>query len=170
MEGNVPWHCKDHKMSSAERTQQKQSVAAIFPDTKDGNKAFNVLEAAAAELKSITVDRIPFERLDFGETEILDRFYGANAAVVDVTERSYQAAMFYQLGLRESFGMKHNVVTCVDQSAVTGRRESVASDPLSNISAIGVSYVKAKSQHLTALHAVARIVTLAYTCKVLLLT
>ena len=166
MEGNVPWHCKDHKMSSAERTQQKQSVAAIFPDTKDGNKAFNVLEAAAAELKSITVDRIPFERLDFGETEILDRFYGANAAVVDVTERSYQAAMFYQLGLRESFGMKHNVVTCVDQSAVTGRRESVASDPLSNISAIGVSNVKAKSQHLTALHAVARIVTPTYTCKV----
>ena len=146
-------------MSNA--TQQKQTVAAVFPDTKDGNKAFNVLEAAATELKSITVDRIPFERLDFGETEILDRFYGANAAVVDVTERSYQAAMFYQLGLRESFGMKHNVVTCVDQTAITGMRESVTSSPLSNSAAIGVSYLKAKRQHPVALHAVTRVVTLA---------
>ena len=142
-------------------TQQKQTVAAVFPDTKDGNKAFNVLEAAATELKSITVDRILFERLDFGETEILDRFYGANAAVVDVTERSYQAAMFYQLGLRESFGMKHNVVTCVDQTAITGMRESVTSSPLSNSAAIGVSYVKAKRQHPVALHAVTGVVTLA---------
>ena len=148
-------------MSNAERTQQKQTVAAVFPETKDGNKAFNVLEAAATELQSIAVDRIPFERLDFGETEILDRFYSANAAVVDVTERSYQAAMFYQLGLRESFGMKHNVVTCVDQGAITGMRESVTSSPLSNSSAIAVSYVKAKGQHPAALHAVTRVVILA---------
>ena len=75
--------CNQH----AERMQQKQTVAAIFPEAKDGNKPFNVLEAAPTELKSITVDRIPFERLDFGETEILDRFYGANAAVVDVIYR-----------------------------------------------------------------------------------
>ena len=39
---------------------------------------------------------IPFKRLDFGETEILNRLYGASAAVLDVTERSYQAAMFCQ--------------------------------------------------------------------------
>ena len=119
---------------------RKQTVIAVFPETTAGNKAFSILEAAAADLKSTVVERIPFERLDFGATDVLDKFYSANVVVVDVTERSYQATMFYQLGLRESFDMKHNVLTCVDQqSAFTGRRGSVNPDALSSASAIGVS-------------------------------
>jgi len=122
--------------------RQKQTVVAVFPETTAGNKAFSMLEAAAADLKSTVVERIPFERLDFGATDVLDKFYSANVVVVDVTERSYQATMFYQLGLRESFDMKHNVVTCVDQqSAFTGRRGSVNPDALSSSSAIGVSCI-----------------------------
>lgn len=122
--------------------RQKQTVVAVFPETTAGNKAFGMLEAAAADLKSTVVERIPFERLDFGATDVLDKFYSANVVVVDVTERSYQATMFYQLGLRESFDMKHNVVTCVDQqSAFTGRRGSVNPDALSSSSAIGVSCI-----------------------------
>jgi len=119
--------------------RQKQTVVAVFPETTAGNRAFSMLEAAAADLKSTVVERIPFERLDFGATDVLDKFYSANVVVVDVTERSYQATMFYQLGLRESFDMKHNVVTCVDQqSAFTGRRGSVNPDALSSSSAIGL--------------------------------
>ena len=105
--------------------KRKQIIVAIFPDTKEGSKAFNELKKAAEELK-YTIERIPFEKLDFGETDALDRFYSCSVAVADVTDRAYQAKLFYHLGLRESFDMRQNVVTYLDeqQSYRAGRRGS----------------------------------------------
>lgn len=112
-----------HKAS----VRQRQTVVAIFPDTKEGRKAFEALSKAAAELKHTDLERMAFERLDFGETAILDQFYNATVVVTDVTDKSYQATLFYHLGLRESFDMKHNIVTCVDEHSAykAGRRGSV---------------------------------------------
>ncbi|KAL5457257.1 hypothetical protein EMCRGX_G034504 [Ephydatia muelleri] len=95
-------------------TSKQQTIVAVFPDTKAGKKAYDALIKATEGIKSTNVLKIPFEKLDFGETQILDAFYNADIAVADVTERSYQAVIFYQLGLRESFDMKHNIVTCLD--------------------------------------------------------
>ena len=105
--------------------KRKQVIVAVFPDTNEGSKAFDALKKAAEELK-YTIERIPFERLDFGETDALDRFYSCSVVVADVTDRAYQAKLFYHLGLRESFDMRQNVVAYLDeqQSYRAGRRGS----------------------------------------------
>ena len=105
--------------------KRKQVIVAVFPETKEGSKAFDGLRKAAEELK-YKIDRIPFEKLDFGETDALDKFYSCSIAVADVTDRAYQAKLFYHLGLRESFEMRQNVVTYLDeqQSYRAGRRGS----------------------------------------------
>ena len=120
-----------------------ETVLAVFPDSKEGKKAFKALQDAAAQLKQTKIECLPFEKLDFGETWALEKFYSAPVVVVDVTLRKYEACLFYQLGLRESFGMKHNVVTCVDQESSynAGRKGSIITDQLSGTSNFGVSQI-----------------------------
>ena len=96
------------------KSRQRQTLAAIFPDTKEGRKALDALKSAADDLR-YDLEVILFEKMDFGDTKALDKFYSASVAVADVTDRSRQANLFYQLGLRESFDMRQNIVTYVDE-------------------------------------------------------
>ncbi|XP_055500919.1 mitogen-activated protein kinase kinase kinase 15 [Leucoraja erinacea] len=53
---------------------------------------------------------LPFGQLDFGETPVLDSFYHADIAVVDMTDVFRQLTLFYHLSIRESFSMTNNIV------------------------------------------------------------
>ena len=70
-----PTESRSVRHPAASEGQKKYHViAAVFPDTKEGKKAFESLEKAGKELK-YAVERIPFDKLDFGDAAILDKFY-----------------------------------------------------------------------------------------------
>ncbi|KAK9401989.1 mitogen-activated protein kinase kinase kinase 15 [Crotalus adamanteus] len=73
-------------------------------------------EAAGAQLTTVN-----FGELDFGETAVLDVFYDADVAVVDMSDFSRQPSLFYHLGVRESFDMANNVILYHDTDADTAQ-------------------------------------------------
>ncbi|CAM4441512.1 unnamed protein product [Lepidochelys kempii] len=73
----------------------------------------------ACEAQGAQLTTVNFGELDFGETAVLDAFYDADVAVVDMSDVSRQPSLFYHLGVRESFDMANNVILYHDTDADT---------------------------------------------------
>uniref|UniRef100_UPI00398E50AC mitogen-activated protein kinase kinase kinase 5 isoform X1 n=2 Tax=Pristiophorus japonicus TaxID=55135 RepID=UPI00398E50AC len=73
----------------------------------------------ACENVSASLQTVPFEKLDFGETAVLDYFYNADIAVVEMSDAFRQPSLFYHLGVRESFSMANNIILYCDTNSDT---------------------------------------------------
>ncbi|KAM7339123.1 hypothetical protein ACRRTK_002607 [Alexandromys fortis] len=96
------------------RSESSQGAAAGNPEAGALKCLLRACEAEGAHLTSI-----PFGELDFGETAVLDAFYDADVAFVDMSDISRQPSLFYHLGVRESFDMANNVILYYDTDADT---------------------------------------------------
>ncbi|KAI6049377.1 MAP3K15 [Marmota monax] len=96
------------------RSESSQGGAVGGPEAGALQCLLRACEAEGAHLTSV-----PFGELDFGETAVLDAFYDADVAVVDMSDFSRQPSLFYHLGVRESFDMANNVILYHDTDADT---------------------------------------------------
>ncbi|XP_026773607.3 mitogen-activated protein kinase kinase kinase 5 [Pangasianodon hypophthalmus] len=71
----------------------------------------------ACDAAACRLDVVHFGKLDFGEMAVLDQFYNADIAVVEMTDAFRQPSLFYHLGVRESFSMANNIILYCDSNS-----------------------------------------------------
>ncbi|XP_070691759.1 mitogen-activated protein kinase kinase kinase 5 [Pempheris klunzingeri] len=81
---------------------------ASVPQTEE-NLSLKCLKEACADAHAV-FNTISFERISLGTTDILDSFYNADVAVVEMSDSFCQPSLFYHLGVRESFSMTNNII------------------------------------------------------------
>uniref|UniRef100_A0A4W4H684 mitogen-activated protein kinase kinase kinase n=1 Tax=Electrophorus electricus TaxID=8005 RepID=A0A4W4H684_ELEEL len=130
-------HTASISMTAVERTDvtspspvsKQRSLRAVYV-LNDGLKAVaaNSPESGAlqclqraCDAESAILTTVTFGRLDFGETSVLDTFYDADIAVVDMSDVFRQPSLFYHLGVRESFDMANNVILYHDTDPDTAQ-------------------------------------------------
>lgn len=92
-----------------------EAVAVIDTTTKNApglrarQKALDELQGVVESL-NVSLQVISFDKLDFGETTVLETFYNADVAIVDLSIRIQQSALTYHLGVRESMNQTYNII------------------------------------------------------------
>ena len=77
-------------------------------------KVLEDVRFACQHIPGAVVHHIQFEKLDYGESNALDKFYNSDVAIIEMSVKAQQTTLFYQLGLRENFGMKQNILLYYD--------------------------------------------------------
>uniref|UniRef100_A0AAQ5YA22 mitogen-activated protein kinase kinase kinase n=1 Tax=Amphiprion ocellaris TaxID=80972 RepID=A0AAQ5YA22_AMPOC len=103
--------CKNRPVTVAyvvngEASQQNNAESMALQCLKD-----------ACDTVGSKLETVNFGKLDFGETTVLDRFYNADIAVVEMTDAFRQLSLFYHLGVRESFSMANNIILYCDTNS-----------------------------------------------------
>ncbi|XP_032507093.1 mitogen-activated protein kinase kinase kinase 5 isoform X2 [Phocoena sinus] len=98
---------------------RRTTVAYVINEASQGQLVVAESEALqclrqACETVGATLETLHFGKLDFGETAVLDRFYNADIAVVEMSDAFRQPSLFYHLGVRESFSMANNIILYCD--------------------------------------------------------
>uniref|UniRef100_A0A3Q4MKQ9 mitogen-activated protein kinase kinase kinase n=1 Tax=Neolamprologus brichardi TaxID=32507 RepID=A0A3Q4MKQ9_NEOBR len=101
---------------------------ASVPHTEE-NLSLKCLKEACADAHAL-LKTISFDRISQGTTDILDSFYNADVAVVEISDSFCQPSLFYHLGVRESFSMTNNIILyCSKQdSDLQAHKEQCGSD------------------------------------------
>ena len=71
-------------------TRPKLDVACVIDLHKshhhpEREQAFDDVKFACSDIPDCVVHHIQFEKLDFGETNVLDKFYNADLAIIDLS-------------------------------------------------------------------------------------
>lgn len=69
---------------------------------------------------------LQFEKLDFGEANVVSSFYNADVVIADFSLPSQKSTLSYHLGVRESFNMKHNMLLYNDTDPEVTERFKVS--------------------------------------------
>ncbi|XP_029799094.1 mitogen-activated protein kinase kinase kinase 5 [Suricata suricatta] len=101
---------------------RRTTVAYVINEASQGQLVMAESEALqslreACETVGATLETVQFGKLDFGETAVLDRFYNADIAVVEMSDAFRQPSLFYHLGVRESFSMANNIILYCDNNS-----------------------------------------------------
>ncbi|KAM8792045.1 mitogen-activated protein kinase kinase kinase 5 isoform 2-T2 [Rhynchonycteris naso] len=101
---------------------RRTTVAYVINEESQGQLVVAESEALqclreACEAVGATLESLHFGKLDFGETTVLDRFYNADIAVVEMSDAFRQPSLFYHLGVRESFSMANNIILYCDTNS-----------------------------------------------------
>lgn len=107
----TPGKCKSRAVTVA-YVRNSETSQPSSPE----NMALQCLKDAC-DIVGCKLDVVPFGKLDFGETSVLDHFYNADIAVVELTDAFRQPSLFYHLGVRESFCMVNNIILYCDHNS-----------------------------------------------------
>uniref|UniRef100_A0A8K9V5S5 mitogen-activated protein kinase kinase kinase n=1 Tax=Oncorhynchus mykiss TaxID=8022 RepID=A0A8K9V5S5_ONCMY len=136
-------------VSSPSPSTKQRSLRAVYV-LNDGLKAVlatspesGALQCLqrACDAESALLTTVTFGRLDFGETSVLDTFYDADIAVVDMSDVFRQPSLFYHLGVRESFDMANNVILYHDTDPDTALSLKVHTNTASSGNYYFIPYV-----------------------------
>ncbi|XP_077408001.1 mitogen-activated protein kinase kinase kinase 5 isoform X1 [Vanacampus margaritifer] len=108
---------------STEKSCKSRPVSVAYVFNNEPNQQNNAECVAlqclknACETVGSKLETVHFGKLDFGETTVLDKFYNADIAVVEMTDAFRQPSLFYHLGVRESFSMANNIILYCDTNS-----------------------------------------------------
>ncbi|XP_074030538.1 apoptotic signal-regulating kinase 1 isoform X1 [Leptinotarsa decemlineata] len=100
--------------SSNTMTKTQMDVVCVIDVCQTDNliqrrKALEEVQQACL-LIGANLSHVQFDKLDFGEANVVSSFYNADVVIIDLSFPMQQSTLFYHLGVRESFNMKQNIL------------------------------------------------------------
>ncbi|KAL1506471.1 hypothetical protein ABEB36_005833 [Hypothenemus hampei] len=111
---SVGSHSDVSTMTNATVTKSRMEVVCVIDICQSDNliqrrKALEEVKLACVQVGAI-LSHIQFEKLDFGEANVISSFCNADVVIIDISLAEQQSTLIYHLGVRESFNMKQNIL------------------------------------------------------------